>query len=449
MPALVAAAALEAYLLRGVDVPNDALVFVVDTVLRVSEGEVPPGPYEFEETYFEQGADRSAARVLPLLLMPAAAHLRAVVDGADGSATFKRAPTAGLKIAQAVANEVRLHLARGLDHLWATSCTQDGPCHHQVGWQIATETMRDCALGGWIQKTGVRSVTVLDEPLAESLANTADVSILPSRLDASIRALTPAATANICISTSARDLLTVLLAAQRRSLLNCENNNMDQRGTHSLVSARALLTLAQHGDDAAIYEHINAYAENSALLGNILCALSAAAEETPNRAATARRTWPGVVRHVLDLHNRRHVQFRKDFHGEIALAALIPNATYEAQYLYREIQEKPIVWWEQLALRPEIESWLTPAAGNARCVDQLIGFVRVLSSEDQARMGLPWVATLVQASPEEIAKGSFLLADWLIETRSAANSADLSAQWQQVVDSLVVEGVASLAPYSE
>ena len=33
----------------GVDVPNDALVFVVDTVLRVSEGEVPPGPYEFEE----------------------------------------------------------------------------------------------------------------------------------------------------------------------------------------------------------------------------------------------------------------------------------------------------------------------------------------------------------------------------------------------------------------
>ena len=448
VPALVAAAALEAYLLRGVDVPNDALVFVVDTVLRVSEGEVPPGPYEFEETYFEQGADRSAARVLPLLLMPAAAHLRAVFDGADGSATFKRASTAGLRIAQAVANEVRLHLALGLDHLWATSCTQDGPCHHQVGWQIATETMRDCALGDWIPETGVRSVTVLDEPLAESLANTADDSILPSRLDASIRALAPAAKANICVSTSACDLLTALLVAQRRSLLNYENN-MDQRGTHSLVSARALLTLAQHGDDAAIYEHIDAYADNSALLGNLLYALSAAAEETPDCAATARRVWPSVVRHVLDLHNRGHVQFRKDFYGEMALAALIPNAAYEAQYLYRELQEQPIVWWEPLALRSEVEAWLAPAAGNALCVDQLIGFLRMLAPDDQARVGLPWVANLVLASPGNGAKGSYLVATWLIETRSAAESAGLSPQWQQVVDALVVEGVTQLAPYSE
>ena len=448
MPALVAAAALEAYLLRGVDVPNDALVFVVDTVLRVSEGEVPPGPYEFEETYFEQGSDRSAARVLPLLLMPAAAQLRAVFDGADGSATFKRASTAGLKIARAVANEVRLHLARGLDHLWATPCIQDGPCHHRVGWQIATETMRDCALGGWIPETGMRSVTVLDEPLTESLANTADDSILPSRLDASIRALAPAATANICVSTSARDFLTILLSAQRRSLLSHENN-MDQRGTHSLVSARALLMLAQHGHDTVVYEHIDAYAGTSTLLGNLLYALSAAAEETPDRAATARRIWPSVVRQVLDLQSCRHVQFREDFHGEMALAALIPNAAYESQYLYRELEEQASAWWEPLALRSEVEAWLTPAAGNARCVDQLIGFLRVLVPENQARVGLPWVATLVLASPGHIAEGSFTLAEWLIETRAAAAKAGFSAQWQQVVDALVVEGVTQLAPYSE
>ena len=165
--------------------------------------------------------------------------------------------------------------------------------------------MRDCKLGGWNPKTGTRSVILLDEPIAESLNDTADDSILPSRLDASIRALAPAATANICVSTSARDLLATLLAAQRRSLLSYEDNDMDQRGTHSLVSARAVLTLAQEGEDAPIYEHINAYAENSALLGNFLQALSAAAEETPDRAATARRIWPGIVRHVLDLHKLR------------------------------------------------------------------------------------------------------------------------------------------------
>ena len=349
VPALVAAATIEAYLLRGIDVPKDALAFGIDTVLRVAEGEPSPSPYEIEETYFEQGADRSAARVLPLLLAPDAAQLLALVGGKDGQETSERVSIAGLKLAQAIANEVRLQLARGLDYLWATPCIEDGSCHHLIGWQIITEMMRDCKFGGWNPKTGTRSVVLLDEPIAESLESTADDSIRPSRLDASIRALAPAATANICVSTSARDLLAVLLAAHRRSLLNYENNDMDQRGSHALVSARAILTLAQDGEDAPIYEHINAYSENSALLSNFLQALSAAAEETPDRAATARRIWPGIVQHVLELQSSGHVQFPKDFHGETALSALIPNPAYESKYLYQEIQEKPIVWWDPLA----------------------------------------------------------------------------------------------------
>lgn len=449
VPALVAAAALEAHLLHAVDIPDDALSFAADTVLKVSEGEASPGPYESEGTYFEQGADRSAARVLPLLLMPAAAHVRAVTDGSDGSATFERASTAGLKIAQAIASEVRLHLARGLDHLWATPCVQNGPCHHQIGWQIVTETMRDCAFGAWMPETGRRSITVLNEPLAESPTDIIDGSILPFRLDASIRALAPAATANICVSTAAREMLTALFAAQRRSLLFHADRNLDQRGKHSLVSARALLTLAQHGDDTAIYEFIDAYAGNLALLGNLLLALAAAAEETPKRAEVARRVWPGVVGHVLDLHGREHVEFRSYSSEETALTALIPNAAYEVRYLYRELKGQPIVWWEPLALRTEVEAWLAPAAGNARCVDQLIGFLKTLALEDQARVGLPWVAKLVFASPGNVSRGSFWLSEWLIETRSAAVSAGLSALWQQIVDALVVEGVTRLAPYSE
>ena len=130
--------------------PDDEMAFAVETVLQVAEGQgSKPRPHEFEDTHFEQGSDRSSARVLPILLIPAAAHLRAIVDGAAGLATFNRVSAAGIRIAQAIANEVRLHLARGLDHLWATPCVQDGPCYHQVGWQIATATVRDCAVGDW------------------------------------------------------------------------------------------------------------------------------------------------------------------------------------------------------------------------------------------------------------------------------------------------------------
>ena len=449
VPAAVAEAALEANLLRRVDLPDDVLIFAAETVLRVSEGEAPQQLYDFEESYFEQGADRSAARAVPLLLMPVAEHLRAIVDGGDGSTTFERVSAAGFNLAQSMVNEVRLHLARGLDHLWSTPCVQEEPCHHNVGWQIATATMRDCALGGWNRDTGMRSIVVLDEPLAQSLADTPDDSIEPYRLDASIRTLAPAATANICVSTEARVLLWALLDAQMRSLLQHERNDLDHRGTHALVSARALLTLAQSGDDTAIYEQIDAYADNSALLGNLLGALSAAAEETPDRAAAARQIWPSVIRHVLDLHNVGHTPFQGEFYGDMALAALMPNAAPETTYLYQELREQPIVWWDPLELQSDVEAWLVPAIGKATCVDQLIGFLRTLTEEDQARVGLPRVATLVLASPGDIANRSFLLADWLIETRYAADAAGLSAKWQEIVDALVVEGVARLAPYPQ
>ena len=447
--ALVAAAALEAHLVGGADLPADALYFAADTVLRIGEGEAWPRQYDFEDTFFEKGADRSAARALPLLLLPIAARLRAVVDKANGSTTAERAAGAGVNLAHAVANEVRLHLARGLDHVWDTPCGQDGRCHHEVGLRLATEAMRDCVLVDWDPDVGRRRVPALEEPVAESLANTDDDSILGFRLDAAIRALAPAAMANICISTRARDLLLTLLAAQQRSLLSREHDDTDPRGSHTLVSARALLTLAEHGDDAAIHAHIDAYVHNSALLGNLLRALSAAAEETLDRAATARRIWPNVVRHVLELNDSGQAPFQDPPYGDMALAALIPNASHEVSYLYLEVQDNPIAWWEPLTLRSEVEAWLVAAAGRPICVEQLISFLDVLASEDQVRMGLPWVATLVLADPAHIAGRTYLLTNWLIKMHSAAVDAGLLASWQEVVDALVVAGVTQLAPYSE
>ena len=370
--ALVAAAALEAHLLEGAVLPEEALSFAAEIVLRIGEGEAGPRPFEFEGTFFEEGADRSAARILPLLLLPVAAQLRAVLDEDDGRTTFERAFHVGVNFARAVVDEVRLHLARGLDHVWKTPCVKDGHCHHELGWWIVTETMRFCVLGEWDPETGRRSVLSLEEPLTESLSGVDPDSILVSRLDAAIRALAPAAIANVCVSSQARDLLLALLAAQRRSLLACEpDGDPDSRGTHTLVSARALLTLARDGDDAALYEHIDAYADNSDLLGNFLRALSAAAEEAPNRAATARRIWPVVVRHVLELNESGHTPFRDAFYGDMALATLVPNAIGGSTYLYREVDDAPIEWWDPLELVSEAEAWLVPAAGNAMCVNQL------------------------------------------------------------------------------
>ncbi len=470
---LVAAAALRAHLVQCVDLPAEDLAFAAHTVLRIGEGEAGPRDDEMEWTSFEQGADHSAARALPLLLLPTAGSLRATIADVGGRSrserrtavpflrrfflrrdvrgpsTPDRLTAACTNLAQAVANEVRLHLARALDHLWHTPCTEEGGgCHHEVGLRLAAETMRDCIAGDYEPNSGRRRVLTLTEPNAKSLAAIDDQSVRVHRLDGAIRALAPAAAAGICVSTRARALLSALLATQRRSLLSYEHDRIDARGTHTLVSARALLTLAEHDDAAALHDHLGAYVDNPALIASLLRALSAAAEETPTRAETARRIWPNITRRVLELNDANHAPFEGHHYGDMALASLLPNPAPDFAYLYREIQDEPIRWWEPLAWRSEIEAWLVLAAGNATCVDQLIIFLHVLTQEEQARAGLPWVATLVFADPDGVANRGHMCATWLIETRAAAVEAGLKAQWQRVVDALAVAGRAQLAPYS-
>jgi hypothetical protein len=197
------------------------------------------------------------------------------------------------------------------------------------------------------------------------------------------------------------------------------------------------------------YQHIDAYADKSTLLSSFLRALSAAGEESADRAATARRIWPTVVSHIIGLHESGHRPFQDRDYGDYTLAALLPNTSGEVSYLYREIEKDRIVWWEPLAWQSTVEEWVPLAQGDPHCVDQLISFVAALTLEEQARYALPWVANLVLASPGHVANRTFLLSSWLIEIRSAASDAGLLADWQRIVDALVVAGVTRLAPYSE
>jgi hypothetical protein len=447
-PAAVAAAALSASIISGAELPAEALQFAAETVIRIGEGAVKPHPFESEDSYFEQGADRSAARVLPLLILPDAAALRASLDGGDGSEAYARTVAAAGSIARSLPDEVRVHLARGLDRVWETPCAKDGTCYHGTGFELAVATMRDCVFGPWNPNTARRQLIELADPVDRALAGAVDNNVHFARLDAAIRALAPAAQADVCVSGRARELLTVLLAAHRRSLLSYDDD-MDDRGTHALIAARALLTIAVDGDDAPLHEHINAYADNPPLLLNLLRALSAAGEESADRAVTAASVWPSVVAHVIDLHRAGHTPFGDRYHGDYTLASLIPRAAGEVTFLYREFAGTPVVWWQPLSLQDTVEQWLPLAEGDPACVDQLISFMRPLSSEDQARVGLPWIARLVLASPGKVANRTFLLSTWLVEIRQPASDASLLPDWQRVVDALVVAGVARLAPYSE
>ena len=133
----------------------------------------------------------------------------------------------------------------------------------------------------------------------------------------------------------------------------------------------------------------------------------------------------------------------------MALASVIPVATPGIPYLYREIDGHPITWWNPEALRPEVEAWLIPAAGNGMCANQLVWFLAPMAPESQVRLALPWMERLVLANPEGVAQRAAALPAWLVDIRRTAAEAGLSSNWQAIVDALVVAGVRQLAPYSD
>ena len=107
------------------------------------------------------------------------------------------------------------------------------------------------------------------------------------------------------------------------------------------------------------------------------------------------------------------------------------------------------MWWDPITWRSAVENWLPVAEGQPTCVDHLISFLGALTRTDQVLIGLPWVASLVLPDPSRIANRTFLLSSWLIEIRQITVDAGVLAQWQRVVDALVVAGVSKLAAYSE
>lgn len=445
--AAVAAHALTQHLINGKTLPRDSLSIAADILLRVGEGHAPRVDRDIDTSYFSQGADRSAARLLPLLLTPAASLVRQAVDGGDGSTAYQRVEKALAKIVRTNVLEARLFLARGLDSVWNIECTGDHGCVHHIGLGLAIDTMRDCVFGEWDNERQRQSIDTLADPIIDTLPTVADPNIYVARLDAAIRALGAAGAANICVSPDARAVLDVLLDAQRRGLL-AHDRTVDARGTHSLVAARALLTL---GDEPRLMAHVDAYVDHATVLDQFLRALGAAAEEEQRRADAARRLWPQVVDRILNAAKAGHTPFDRASHGrDYTLAALLPNPAGETTYLHSEFQNTPIVWWTPIDWASLIERWLDLADGKAACIDRLIVFLESASSTvEQVRLGVPWVRRAVLSNPQAAARQCYSLTRWLIDIRMVAEAVGASNDWQRTVDALVVAGEGRLAPYSE
>ena len=444
-PIAVAAKALEAILVRGMELPHDLIAFSTRAVLAVAEGTSYSENLDWEEAFYPLGADRIAARALPVLLLPSAAELRrhcATVDRTGDD----RVLSACRRAARSLPHETRLNFGMGLDAVWNASCTK-GLCHHEMAFDLAVDSMRDCVLGDWDVESQTRAIESLGDPVDELLAAVEDRALYIPRLSAAIRALGAAVHHDICIRERAHRILQALLLAQRRGIIAHENN--DERGNHTIVAARALLSLASAADEQPLFDHITAFADKATRLDTLLRALAAVAEENEAMASTARRVWPDIVRRVLALKRAGHDPFDDRYFGSAALAALMPTPTPEVAFMCRELESTPLTWADVQGWRSCIDAWVPVASGRPMCVDSLIWLVQSMPLSDQVHVGLPWIASMVLTNVEACARQSYLLSKWLISIRATAAESKGQVTWFQVVDALVVAGNTELAGYSE
>ncbi|MES1243709.1 MAG: hypothetical protein ABUT39_19040 [Acidobacteriota bacterium] len=445
-PAAVAAVALELCFVAGEPVAHEDLAWSAQLLVEIAKLYANAEGSEYYYSLFISGPDRSAARGIPLVFLPAAADLRASL--AAVGITHAELADAARWLAVKSSLETRLLYASSMDLTWQAPCDHKAPakCHHSFAFQLLEDSARDCIIGNWDVETQENRIEHIDGPLDRALGAIADDTIIVPKLSPAIRALGMAANTPSCCTAKARVLLAALLAAHRRGMAAREPRYMHS-SSDSLVVARALLAGAAHGSEDRLYESVEQYAENPGLLAELLQALAAAAEENRRLAEAARSVWPKVIDQVLGFIDAKH---HKGGHRylEEELAALIPNKAYEAAYLRRELEAEPIDWFDLTAWRRQVERWLAFAAGSPRCVDSLVAALGTLATIQQAIVGLPWIEVLVQAGPDGIARQSWLLPGWLREVQPDRGH-EQRACWQRVVDMLVVAGNTRVADLSD
>ncbi|MGH3525930.1 MAG: hypothetical protein ACRDQ6_01290 [Pseudonocardiaceae bacterium] len=447
-PVAAAASAIELHFGRGTDVTDTDLEWSAKILLEVASA-VSENPSDaFDDSLFSQGADRSAARGLPYLLLPSALELRNTLEVASG-VNVAQLIDLSRAVAWSASNEARLSYARSLDDVWSAACSTDlqGRCYHRIAFELVEASYSDCALGPWDSDHQQRTIAQLDPPIAASLATIEADRIIIRRISPAIRAYGAAAISQAaCCRQEARDALDILLDAHRRTMLTYEHS-YHHSDSDSLIAARASLWQAIDNRDQPLQEHINAYLDNPRMLAEALRAVNAAAEERADAGAEARRLWPTLMDQALGVAAKNPDIFTDRDWGDNALAELIPNRSYELASLTSEVAGEPLRWRDLLGWSHQIDRWLALAAGNRGCIDALVIAVRELQLADQLDVGLKWLEKIVHADGDGCAR-TFTLPEWLRERRADLTTTEQQARWQRIVDRLVVHGdnrVADLA----
>jgi hypothetical protein len=439
-PVATAASAVELHLTSQATVTDDDLLWSASLLLQMAYDIAQREAEEYEDSFYDQGPDRSAARALPFLLLPAASKLRTALS-ITKSAEIDELVALMRAVAVTGVNETRMAYARALDFVWRTPCETAhlyGRCHHEIAFALVTESYLDVRLGTWDPNGQRRVPARLDPPRATTLDEIEGNDLRIQHLTAPIRALGSAATSDACCASEAQHALPSLLAAHQRAMTAHDHGHLHS-DSDSMVAARAAVLQAVRGNDDVLLGYVVGYIGRPQALAEALRVIGAAAEERSELGGHVRRLWPAIMDLVLDAADADPRVFTEHPWGEYVEAALIPNSTALSPPLTHELVGDPYQWRDLLAWALHVERWLATITRARMSIDQLTIAVRELDVADQIEQGLRWIEAVVTGSGENCAS-TYTLPEWLRERRADLTTEDQVARWQRIVDLLVVAG---------
>ncbi len=439
-PVAVAASAIELHLTGRARVTDNDLQWSAEVLLEVAAA-ISANPNSTDkDSLFSQGADRSAGRALPYLLLPAAADLRRTL-GTNSSEGVKTLLALSGAVASHASNEARLAYARSLDAIWEAPCDRehlDGRCHHSIAMDLVQDSILESTVGPWDSEGHHRPTVQLDPPIFAGLKSIDGDSMRIRDLTPALRAAGSASITAACCRAEAQQAVDVLLDAHQRAMLAFEHGYHHSQ-SDSLVAARAALWQAIDGRDEPVLAYVDRYRAHSDRLSEALQAIGMAAQERAIAGEHARRLWPQIMDRVLDAAEANPRIFAEHSWGKYAESALVPNLSEAWHYLTAENVGEPYPWRDLLSWTPQVERWLGAITCSPMSIDNLVVAVRELDTPAQIKVGLPWIERIAMRSGEDCSN-TYTLPEWLRERRTDLTTEEDSAQWQRVVDLLVVAG---------
>ncbi len=437
-PAAMAAAGVLAHARGAATLSADELAWAARFLVKCAS-EPRLGDFDYEQSTFLTGADRSAAAAVPAMLLPALRTEPAHLPDEEVTAALVACTTS-------LFDEVRRIAATALGPVWQAPCATtdgDGRCIHAIALDAIDAGVRDCQLGPWNQ-AGRRDRLPISGPLPESLAVVATDSLMISTLVAPIIACADAATSGCCVAATAQTLLDALLDAHRRgAILWADEGYSWNVSDHHYQPARVLYRLAAAGDIEPLLGHVHAFAGHAAALSQLLHDLAQVATHDAALRAALPQVWPAVLRAALDDIDAG-ADLRGDHHHcDDALANLLPRP--ELEIGDRDPDATLVAadagWIDPNLLADLVDRWVPLARGEPRCVDAAVRLARTAPRSWQATVGLRWVTDLIDNRYDRIASHSWFLPDWLQELR-AAGQLDAAGRRtvQRILDGLATHG---------